>query len=285
MTDNGSGANAGGFMQRLRRGLQMPAHDPAASAERGRRRLDSADGAESGGPGRRPRKSSGFRFVRDIVIIFLVALLISFLIKTFLIRSFYIPSGSMENTLQVNDRIIVNELVPKVQPIKRGDVIVFTDPGGWLSGGEQASGESSTNPVVDGVQWFLTQVGLGTADSDDHLIKRVIGLPGDKVACCNDFGQMTVNGVPLDEPYTKLPAGVTRESENDFSVTVPAGSLWVEGDNRYNSADSRLQTNTPSKGFVPESAVVGRAFVITWPSSRWGFLGNYPEVFQGIGQK
>ncbi|AMM22474.1 S26 family signal peptidase [Frondihabitans sp. PAMC 28766] len=248
-------------MRRLRRGLQTPSGDEKA-----------------------PRKGGGWRFLRDIVIIFLAALLISFLIKTFLVRSFYIPSASMENTLQINDRIIVNELVPNVSPIKRGDVIVFTDPGGWLDGAPQTASDSSSNPVIHGIQWALTQVGLGTQDSDDHLVKRVIGLPGDKVACCNAFGQMTVNGVPLDEPYTKLPPGVTRESQNDFSVTVPKGSLWVEGDNRYDSADSRYQTSTPSKGFVPESDVVGRAFVITWPSSRWGFISDYPNVFDGTGK-
>ncbi|BDZ51174.1 signal peptidase I [Frondihabitans sucicola] len=278
-------------MGRLRRGLQLPSIGASSGgstaggpASEGSASSDSSD-AESGDRrprnGRRPRKKNSVgRFLRDLVIIFLAALLISFLIKTFLVRSFYIPSASMENTLQINDRIIVNELVPKVTPIKRGDVVVFKDPGGWLTGEQQAS-STTGNPVVDGVQWFLTQVGLGTQDSDDHLIKRVIGLPGDKVACCNDFGQMTVNGVPLDEPYTKLPDGVTRESQNDFSVTVPAGSLWVEGDNRYNSADSRLQTNTPSKGFVPESDVVGRAFVITWPASRWSWLDDYPSVFRG----
>jgi signal peptidase I len=271
-------------MGRLRRGLQMPSLGASSEASKA-----SADGrpSDNSSPdglrprnGRRPRKTGPARFVRDLLIIFLAALLISFLIKTFLVRSFYIPSASMENTLQINDRIIVNELVPKVTSIKRGDVVVFTDPGGWLTSQEQVS-STSGNPVIDGAQWFLTQVGLGTQDSDDHLIKRVIGLPGDKVACCNDFGQMTVNGVPIDEPYTKLPVGVTRESQNDFSVTVPAGSLWVEGDNRYNSADSRLQTNTPSKGFVPISDVVGRAFVITWPISRWTWLDDYPSVFRG----
>ncbi len=230
------------------------------------------------------RRGGAWRFARDILIIFLAALLISFLVKTFLVRSFYIPSGSMENTLQVNDRIVVNELVPKLSPIRRGDVIVFTDPGGWLSKGDNQTPATTSNPVVHGVQWFLTQVGLGTQDSDNHLVKRVIGLPGDKIACCNAFGQMTVNGVPLDEPYTKLPAGVARESENDFAVTVPAGSLWVEGDNRYQSADSRYQQDTPSHGFVPESDVVGRAFVITWPSNRWSLISSYPEVFQGTGK-
>ncbi|GAA0959078.1 signal peptidase I [Frigoribacterium faeni] len=232
-------------------------------------------------PSRRDDRPRGVgTFLRDIVIIFLAALLISFLIKTFLIRSFYIPSGSMENTLQINDRIIVNELVPDVVDVKRGDVVVFTDPGGWLDGTPPVSAESG-NPVADGIAWFLTQVGLGAQDSNDHLIKRVIGLPGDTVSCCNDFGQMSVNGVPLKEPYVTLPSGESRVSGDDFSVTVPADSLWVMGDNRYNSKDSRYNGATPSKGFVPMSDVVGRAFVISWPSSRWQWLDDYPDVFRG----
>jgi len=214
----------------------------------------------------------------------MAALLISFLIKTFLVRSFYIPSGSMENTLQINDRIIVNELVPRAIGLQRGDVVVFTDPGGWLSGTEQIS-TATGNPVVDGVRWFLTQVGLGTQDSNDHLIKRVIGLPGDKVACCNAFGQMEVNGVPLKETYLDLPAGVTRVSQDDFSVTVPAGELWVMGDNRYNSADSRYNRDKPHGGFVPISDVVGRAVVVSWPTNHWNWLGNYPDVFAGTGKE
>ncbi|ROS57121.1 signal peptidase I [Frigoribacterium sp. PhB118] len=233
----------------------------------------------------RPRRDDGGKrgigtFVRDVLVIFLAALLISFLIKTFLIRSFYIPSGSMEQTLQINDRIIVNELVPDLVDVKRGDVVVFTDPGGWLDGTAPIS-TATGNPVSDGFSWFLTLVGLGAQDSNDHLIKRVIGLPGDTVECCNDFGQMSVNGVPLDEPYVNLPPGETRVSADDFSVTVPADSLWVMGDNRYNSKDSRYNGATPSKGFVPMSDVVGRAFVISWPTERWTWLGDYPDVFRG----
>jgi signal peptidase I len=233
----------------------------------------------------RPRRDDGKKrgigtFVRDVLVIFLAALLISFLIKTFLIRSFYIPSGSMEQTLQINDRIIVNELVPDLVDVKRGDVVVFTDPGGWLDGTAPIS-TTTGNPVSDGISWFLTLVGLGAQDSNDHLIKRVIGLPGDTVECCNDFGQMSVNGVPLDEPYVNLPPGETRVSADDFSVTVPADSLWVMGDNRYNSKDSRYNGATPSKGFVPMSDVVGRAFVISWPTERWTWLGDYPDVFRG----
>ena len=221
------------------------------------------------------------RFLRDVVVIFVVALLISFLIKTFLIRSFYIPSGSMEQTLQIDDRIIVNELVPGLVDVQRGDVVVFEDPGGWLAGTAPVSAETGS-PLADGFSWFLTLVGLGTQDSDEHLVKRVIGLPGDTVACCDDFGQLTVNGVPLDESaYVSLPPGETRASGIDVSVTVPEGSLGVMGDNRYNSQDSRYNTGTPSKGFVPLDDVVGRAFVVSWPVDRWGWLSDHPEVFRG----
>lgn len=217
-------------------------------------------------------------FLRDIVIIFVAAIIISVGIKAFLIRSFYIPSGSMMNTLQINDRIIVNELVPKAIPIEHGDVVVFKDPGGWLHN----TPTIQTNPVVGAVDWVLSVVGLSAPDSNDHLIKRVIGLPGDRVACCTVFGQMTVNGVPLVEPYLNLPPDVKRASGNDFAVTVPSGRLWVMGDNRYDSADSRFNTGTPSKGFVPETDVVGRAFLISWPASRWNWLDNYPKVFSGV---
>ena len=234
---------------------------------------DSANQDKSG-------KARGTKlFIRDIVLIFLAAIVISVGIKAFLIRSFYIPSGSMENTLQIDDRIIVNELVPNVVPLEHGDVIVFKDPGGWLHNPPALR----QNAVVTAVDWVLSVVGLSAPDSNDHLIKRVIGLPGDKVACCNAFGQMTVNGIPLAETYLKLPADVTRVSGNDFSVTIPAGRLWVMGDNRYDSADSRFNTGTPSKGFVPESDVVGRAFLVSWPASRWNWLDNYPRIFSGVG--
>jgi signal peptidase I len=238
--------------------------------------------------GRRPRstkqRNGVLTFLRDLLIIFIAALLVSFLVKTFLIRSFYIPSASMENTLQINDRVIVNELVPDAVSLKRGDVVVFKDPGGWLTGAEVPNVTPQSQPAK-AIDWLLTQVGLGTGDSDDHLIKRVIGLPGDKVACCNDLGQMTVNGVPVKEPYLKLPPGETRASGTDFSVTVPKGTIWVMGDNRYDSKDSRYNGDTPSKGFVPLSDVTGRAFVISWPTSRWTWLDDYPGVFAGVEEK
>ncbi|MFC9558205.1 MAG: signal peptidase I [Agromyces sp.] len=224
------------------------------------------------------RRRGVLLFLRDLLVIFVVAVLVSFLIKTFLIRSFFIPSQSMEETLVKDDRIIVNQLVPEVTPLERGDVVVFRDPGGWLP----ARVEVDQPPLVAAVDWFLAFVGLAAPDSNDHLVKRLIGLPGDHVVCCNALGQMSVNDVPLDEPYVALPPGDTKVSADDFDVIVPDDSLWVMGDNRYNSKDSRYNGETPLKGFVPIDNVVGRAFVVSWPVDHWAWLGNYPEVFDGV---
>ncbi len=201
------------------------------------------------------------------------------MIKTFLIRSFYIPSSSMEQTLHIDDRIIVNQLEPGLMPIQHGDVVVFKDPGGWLTATPPAQ-VNSFSGAVDAVLGFI---GLSAPDSNDHLIKRVIGLPGDRVVCCNDFGQITVNGVPLEEPYITLPAGVTKATRDDFSITVPQGKLWVLGDNRYNSADSSFHRNDPTGGFVPTKNVVGRALLISWPVKHWTWLDNYPVTFHDVG--
>jgi len=228
---------------------------------------------------RRKRKRSALLFLRDLLIIFVVAVLVSFLIKTFLVRSFYIPSASMETTLMVNDRIIVNELVPNLVPVKHGDVVVFTDPGGWLP---PSPPPKNQNAIAAGIDWALSVVGLSAPDSDDHLVKRVIGLPGDHVSCCNALGQLSVNGVPLKEPYIRLYPGNVDAATLHFDVTVPKGKLWVMGDNRDDSQDSSRNQNLPGKGFVPIKDVVGRAFVISWPVNRWTWLGDYPNVFRGV---
>ncbi|MGL4339492.1 MAG: signal peptidase I [Rhodoglobus sp.] len=227
---------------------------------------------------RKPSRSGWKVFLRDILLIFLAALLISFLIKTFLFRSFYIPSDSMNNTLIQNDRIIVNQLEPGLIPIERGDVVVFRDPGGWLP----PRVDAPVNWFVGGIDAVLAFVGLSAPDSNDHLIKRVIGLPGDTVVCCNDFGQLMVNDIPLEEPYLELPEGVVKATRDDFEVVVPEGKLWVMGDNRYNSADSSYHRNDPTGGFVPISNMVGRALVISWPANRWTWLDNYSLTFRDV---
>jgi len=217
------------------------------------------------------------RFLRDIVVILVVAFTVSFLLKTFLVRSFYIPSGSMEHTLEVNDRILVNQLVPEMVDVQRGDVVVFRDPGGWLN-----LPASAQNPTPSPFERMLQVLGLAADTSHDYVVKRVIGVGGDHVVCCDANGRVSVNGVPLDEPYAVVPEGKTRVSDIDFDVQVPEGSVWVMGDNRYSSADSRYHQDEPGRGFVSEQEIVGRAFMLNWPFSRFTLLSNYPDTFIGV---
>jgi signal peptidase I len=226
-------------------------------------------------------RSRGIRlFVRDLILILLAALLVSFVVKTFFIRSFYVPSPSMSNTLEINDHIVVNLLSPSLMPLKNGDVVVFTDPGGWYTG---ETVQPPASPLSSAITNVLAFIGLTAPDDNDHLVKRVIGLPGDHVKCCNALGQVSVNDVPLKEPYIVLPPGTTKDDPRDFDITVPKGKLWVMGDNRYNSEDSAAHNaDHTANPFVPISDVVGRAFVITWPISRWAPLSDYPTTFSGV---
>jgi signal peptidase I len=224
---------------------------------------------------RRLKKNVFVSFLIDLLVIVATALVLSLLVKTFLIRSFFIPSGSMLETLQIQDRIIVNELVPEVVPIERGDVIVFRDPGNWLS----PIAKPEQNFFEASSEWFLSAFGFVASDSTQHLVKRVIGVEGDRIVCCDADKKLTINGVPITEPY--LAKGV-EPSVLDFDVVVPKDSFWVMGDNRGSSEDSRYHQDLPSKGFVDKKHVVGRAFVISWPVANWLWLDNYPNVFKDV---
>lgn len=224
---------------------------------------------------KRARKNWFFGFVFDFLVIVGTALVLSVLIKAFLIRSFFIPSGSMLETLQINDRIIVNVMAPEVMPLVRGDIVVFRDPGGWLGVAPQVE-KSTWEELSD---FVLGTFGITAPDSAEHLVKRVIGLPGDEVVCCDADGKLTVNGVSITEPYL---APGANPSDVEFRVFVPEGSYWVMGDNRGNSTDSRYHQDLPSRGFVNEKYVVGRAILISWPFENWTWLENYPEVFSDV---
>jgi signal peptidase I len=200
-----------------------------------------------------------------------IALILSLLIKTFLVQAFFIPSQSMENTLIKGDRVLVSKLTPGPFSLKRGDIVVFRDFAHWLPPTEK----TSQGPIRDGIRNGLTWVGLLPSESDEHLIKRVIGLPGDTVACCDDKGRLTVNGTSIDEPYI-YPGD--KPSVDEFSDKVPAGDLWVMGDHRSMSEDSRRHT----PGFVPIKDVVGRAFVLVWPLDRFTLLRNPSATFAGV---
>lgn len=225
----------------------------------------------------RPASSVGHAvlvMLREVTLVVGIALGLSLLIKTFLMQAFYIPSESMQNTLQVGDRVLVSKLTPGPFDLHRGDIVVFSDSGHWLPA---TAGESHAG-VGEAVRNVLTFVGLLPADSSDHLIKRVIGMPGDTVACCDSKGRVTVNGVAVNEPY--LYPG-NSPSEEDFTVTVPAGSVWVMGDHRANSQDSRYHRSVRD-GTVPIDDVVGRAFVVVWPLDRTGVLHRPSDAFQAV---
>jgi signal peptidase I len=206
-----------------------------------------------------------------------MALLLSLIVKTWLMQAFYIPSESMENTLLKGDRVIVSKLVPSHIDLKRGDVIVFEDPDHWLPEPVQIQ----RTPLASALHTTLTFVGLLPSDEGNHLIKRVIGLPGDHVVCCDSFHKLTVNGVPVTEPYLFPGDGPSLES---FDITVPAGRVWVMGDHRSNSADSRPhdQDTGGAKGSVPERLIVGSAFTVVWPLWRWDWLANPTETFAKV---
>jgi signal peptidase I len=209
----------------------------------------------SGAPAAKKRK----HFWRELLIIVVVAAALTLLVKAFVVQVYRIPSASMENTLQVGDRVLVNKLVYHFRGIARGDVIVFSGQDSW---GPDAPPPSS-NEVVRIWDKLLSDVGLSS--NQTYYIKRVIGLPGDKVACCTD-GKVTVNGVPLTEGSYLYPGDAP--SFPFKTVTVPAGHLWVMGDHRGDSDDSRYHTNDPGGGAIPEDEVVGRAFLIIWPPSQ-----------------
>lgn len=187
----------------------------------------------------------------------IAALALSLLLKTFVVQSFFIPSPSMEDTLETGDRILVTKWRPGIWELRRGDMVVFTDPGGWLN-------VESTPPTgfQGAVNSLFTFVGLLPDNPDEHLVKRVIGLPGDTVSCDSAEAQVHVNGEPLDEPYL---APGSLACGREYEVLVPDGYLWLLGDNRNHSADSRAHMGKPGGGTVPVSNVVGTVFATVWP--------------------
>lgn len=184
----------------------------------------------------------------ELPILLLVAIVVAVLVRTFLVQTFYIPSGSMEATLLINDRVLVNKMVYRFRDPRRGEVVVFVPPSEWDSG-----------------------------PSKDDYIKRVVAVGGDKVVCCDSAGRITINGRVLKEDYL-YPEDTP--SSQPFDITVPTGRLFVLGDHRSASADSRFHTNYQN-GTIPVDAVVGRAFVIFWPFNHMSTL-SVPKGYESL---
>ena len=216
---------------------------------------------------------------QEIPLLLLAAFLIAVVIRTFLLQAFYIPSGSMEHTLDVGDKVLVNKVVYDVRDPQRGEIVVFRGTDRWAP-------VHQPEPVT-----FAEKVSRTLGDlvgisqpGDKDFIKRVIGLPGDIVACCDAQGRVTVNGHPLDEPYISenspddVPPSPTECRSREFDpVTVPKGHIFVMGDHRLVSQDSRCQ------GPVPIDNVIGRAFLVVWPADRWATL-EVPDTFANVPQ-
>lgn len=215
-------------------------------------------------------RGSGASLLRETVVVVALALVIATLVRIFLVQAFLIPSGSMEDTLQVEDRVLVSKLTTRFGEVRRGDVVVFADPDGWLGPQiDTGADEGALGRLRDGLEF----VGVLPDSAEGHLIKRVIGVGGDHVACCDTDGRITVNDVALDETAYLFPGDVP--SLTDFDITVPQDQLWVMGDHRSDSGDSRVN------GFVPVSRVTGRAFAVVWPLSHWTGLGR-PDTFDDV---
>jgi signal peptidase I len=252
-----------------------PAPDAESGAGLGDDQAPSDDDAnpEANGENEKSGTKRKRPFWRDLSIIVIAALILTILLKAFVVQVFSIPSGSMENTLLPGDRILVNKMVYRFRPIESGDIVVFSGSGSW-----DPPTPAPGNPFArfwDDVTGLVGIAGPGT-----DYVKRVIGVPGDHVVCCNALGQVTVNGVALSEKSYIYPGAAP--SQIRFNITVPPGRLWVMGDNRADSDDSRYRTGDPGGGTIPESAVVGRAFLIIWPLSRVTDL-PIPNTFQQAG--
>ena len=208
---------------------------------------------------------------QESLLLLAIALVLAIGIKYFFVQAFYIPSPSMEPMFIKNDRILVQKVSYwGDKGPKRGDIVVFKDPGGWL---DDAESRTATNPVTK------TLEAVGLYPSGGHLVKRVIGIGGDRVKCCDAQGRVTVNGKALDES-SYLPKG-TLPSEDPFDVRVPEGHLWVMGDNRSDSADSRYHMGQPGGGFVADDLVVGKVWALIWPLKRAKWV-HTPATFKAV---
>ncbi len=206
---------------------------------------------------------------RELLLIIGVALILSILVRTFLAQAFFVPSSSMENTLQIQDRILVSKLTTQLGGVHRGEVIVFTDPGSWLP--EAAPVGGAAGALRSALMW----VGLLPSDTGEDLVKRVIGVGGDHIVCCDAKQRIVLNGVALDETYIK-PGGGTAQVR--FDVTVPADRFFVMGDNRGDSSDSRFHLEV-EQGTVPRANIVGRVVAVIWPMSAWSGE-QIPAIFE-----
>lgn len=251
---------------------------PVPTSADGRRSSDAStpnEGAASNHSAKPPPKKRSAlttigHVLREVVIVVVVALVASALLRAFVVQAFFVPSGSMLPEIQLHDRILVS----RIGDIDRGEVVVFEDPGDWIPANEEAAPPTG---IRKGLEW----IGVLPASGHEHLVKRVIGMPGDHVVCCKN-GKLVINGVEVDESDF-LFQGAKRADNYSFDVVVPADHIFVLGDHRYVSGDSsrRLTCTDPNAGFVPMDLVTGRAFAVVWPRQNIHKLG-VPDAYDDV---
>ncbi len=251
-TEHGSGATGSG----------ASGSGASGSAASGSAASGSGTSGSAGSPGPSARRPGSFLTTLG------VAFLVMLLVRGLLVQSFQVPSTSMEPTLEPGDRILVSRLT-RGPSIQRGDVVVFDGTGTW---GPPGGSTSTGRGLGQFVRSMLSLVSLG---SGADYVKRVIGVPGDHVVCCDADGRLRVNGVPVAEPYL-YPGDAP--SNQHVDVVVPAGRIWVMGDHRSVSADSRSHLGSPGGGMIPLDDVVGRAWLRYWPTDRLGTLTPAPTL-------
>jgi signal peptidase I len=245
---------------------------------------DPDDSGQGQQPVRRPRRQrQQTSFLRELPVLLVIAVVLALLINTFLVKAFFIPSGSMEQTLHgcpgcSGDRVLVNKVVYRTRDPRPGDIVVFAGPESWAP---EAAVNKPTNPVQRALQTVASTFGVATPGEKD-FVNRVIAVGGQTVQCCDAEGRITVDGRPLDEPYVYV-SDPGYESTPFGPVTVPSGRLWMMGDHRDQSADSRAHISDPDQGTIAVDDVIGKAFVIIWPVSRWHTLGTPADFGGGTG--